>query len=326
MKSKEDNLPEIILIVGPTASGKSSLAMQLAQHFQAEIVVVDSVQVYKGFDLGTSKPSPIERELVPHHLLDLVSAEDSFNAADFRKLGRLTLDELKKKKKMAILVVGTGLYLHALLAENFSSGVAADARLREDLAKLSHSELQKRYLENRRTKESATEIGVHLNDKVRLVRAIEKQEKDFLLSEKKEDALFTLPPSLIFISIECPRPLLWNRIENRCRRFIDEGLLDEVSELLKSGVSNKARPMLSIGYKEAMAYLSGGIKDKETLVQKMSIATRQYAKRQATWFKKLEKNFEGKILKFQTDADQLPLIEDLEGFLGSLGDSPNDDG
>ena len=274
--------PRSYVVVGPTASGKSALAMELAKKHGGEIVSVDSVQVYRGFDIGSAKPSIKEQDDVKHHLIDIKDWHEEFDARLFAAYAKPVLQDIYKRGKVPILVGGTGLYLRALWGGGFHQDLPKDEALRHDLAKLSNEQLKEK-LASLDPKRAAQ---LHVNDRFRLIRALELcllvgggwQEK---LAPQKEDRdgayVYYLRP---------PRPLLHERIKIRAAKMLEDGLILEVEKLLSMGVLKDCKPMQSIGYKQACDYLSGLIPEAQ-LCQKIEAATRQYAKRQITWFNKV---------------------------------------
>jgi tRNA dimethylallyltransferase len=274
--------PSYIVIAGPTASGKSALALELAEQIGGEIVGCDSVQLYRGFDIGSAKPNAEEMNRVPHHLIDVVDWHEDYDAARYGKNARSAIEQIIVRKKVPIVVGGTGLYLRALLQEAFHDDLPSDDSLRAELQLETSEDLYKR-LKSCDPKRAAE---IHANDRFRVIRAI---ELNVLLGgpvheklAKHEEATNT--DALIFI-LDPERRILHERIAARTKQMLNGGLLEEVSSLLKSGVSAVCKPMESIGYKQAAAFLSGDLSE-DLLAEYITVATRQYAKRQCTWFRK----------------------------------------
>lgn len=269
-----------ITVAGPTASGKSSLALKLAQNFQGEIINCDSVQVYRDFNIGSAKPSVEEQKLVPHHLFDLVTGNDGYDAAVYARQGRAVIEEVASRGKLPIVVGGTGLYLRALWGDSFHS-LPKDENLRIELAKIKNESLYEelKFIDPKRASE------IHLNDRFRLLRAVEliRLLKGPISSQNpsdsKEDESFK-------IKMQLDRPLLHKRIAQRSEEMLKEGLVAEVKGLISQGIDQNAKPMQSIGYKQVCEFLDGDLSEGQ-LLERIIIATRQYAKRQETWFKKV---------------------------------------
>lgn len=278
-------LPKLLIICGPTASGKSELALKLAHELDAEIVNADSLQVYRGLDIGTAKPTLQQRAEIPHHLIDVVAPDESFSAADFAGAADDVIQDITRRGKRAIVVGGTGLYIRALLkglVDSPGGDGQIRAALREEADRLGNLAM----LEKLRLVDPELAAGLHPNNLVRIIRALEVQQltgiplsqhqKEHAFSERRYDSLQ--------IGIQVQRPELYRRIELRVERMLNDGLLEEVSALLAAGFGQELKAMRSIGYKEAAAHLRGDL----SLAEATSLIkrdTRHYAKRQLTWFK-----------------------------------------
>ena len=274
---------DFIAIVGPTASGKSELAMRIASNIEVEIVSCDSVQVYRGFNIGTNKPSPSIRREITHHLIDLVDWHEDYDAARYRREAGQTIKEIRKRQKIPLLVGGCGLYFRALLGNNWHSAPPADTKLRTQLRRLSNTELRQKLqqLDPQRAEE------IHPHDRVRLIRANEiSQLSGKPLLELPPDTEYQLRPYTIYL--KPPRAHLCQQIAHRAQQMLRAGLVAEVKTLLARGRGHgRAQPMRSIGYKQVHAHLTGEVPAAQ-LEQKIIWATRQYAKRQVTWFNKID--------------------------------------
>ena len=274
-----------IVIYGPTASGKSKAATILAKKIDGEIVACDSVQIYKDFNIGSATPSLQEQKEVKHHMINLLSYEKKYDASDYSKDAKKTIYDIKERKKIPIVVVGTGLYYRALLEEDFHLLPSCE-KLRAQLNSLSKEELYQKLSQ----KDPKRAQQIHPNDKFRLARALEI----FTLTNKTFSNLTAteIPksnPLTIFIHPE--RKDLHQRIEKRCGEMLMNGWIEEVENLLKKGCKPEAKPIQAIGYKQIIE----GIKNNQPFSEtknKIIYATRQYAKRQITWFKKLKPDYE----------------------------------
>lgn len=269
----------IIVVAGPTCSGKSSLAIKLAQALDAEIINGDAFQVYKYFDIGTAKPTLKERALVPHHLFDFVDPNTNFNVKDYQELARKTIADLENKKKNIIIVGGTGLYQKATLFD-FSFDDEDNHADMSDLASLSNEEL---YEELRKVDEELTKT-IHINNRKRVLRAIEiyrlhGKTKSSIIDSQEHKLLY----DVMFIGLNVEREKLYNDINNRVDEMIKDGLVEEVSNL-KNKYPESIHAFQAIGYKELLAYLDHKLTLNEAieLIKKNS---RNYAKRQMTYFK-----------------------------------------
>ncbi len=273
------------VIAGPTASGKSGLALELAKAVSGELVNCDSVQVYRGFNIGAAKPSAAEQRLVPHHLFDIVSANESFDAADYADRAAKVIADIKSRGRMPIVVGGTGFYLRALWGQAWDPNLPSDPAVRARFTALSSEELYQ--LLQHHDPERAK--AIHPNDHFRLARAMELvtliggplSSVGFGSTTRNRDS------DAFVVILDPPRSVLHERIARRSSAMLGEGLIEEVQSLLKSGIDYTAKPMQSIGYKEVCAFLQGELREDD-LTAAIATATRQYAKRQCTWFRRVE--------------------------------------
>lgn len=279
--SSSNRKPEFIVVAGPTASGKSDIAMALAKRFNGSIVCCDSVQLYQGFDIGSAKPSVADRELVPHYLYDVFSWNEACDAATYANLARQAISEIRTHDRIPILVGGTGLYLRALLGDAWDSDVPSDEELRQELGKQTSAEL---FLQLKNV-DPIRASQLHPNDRFRVIRALEinKLTGQPVKVRKANTGQF----ETIFMIMVCPdRRVLHERIQARTNEMLRAGLEHEVRELINSGVDPHCKPMQSIGYKQVIAMIQGKLESSQ-VEEKVLVATRQYAKRQMTWFKKV---------------------------------------
>lgn len=276
----------LIAIVGPTASGKSSLGIHLARKFGGEVLACDSTQVYRGFDIGTAKPTLEERGGIPHHLLDLVDPTFVFTAGEYRTRAIGVLEDLRQRSRLPILTVGTGLYLRALL-EGLADAPARSEELRARLeARANSNSLQYLHRVLRRLDpEAATRIGSR--DRPKMIRAIEVcLLTGRPVSEVHQAGRMPLEGyHPVKIGLQPPRAALYERIEKRVHTMIDRGWFDEVKGLIETGIPQNTKPFDFIGYSELRAHLEGTI-TRSAATKAISQSTRRYAKRQVTWFRK----------------------------------------
>ncbi len=277
--------PRLIAIVGPTASGKSDLALGIASRLGAEIVSCDSRQVYRGLDIGSAKPTREERRLVPHHLLDVVDPDQPFSAADYARLARQALQEIAGRGRLALVVGGTGLYLRALL-EGLFEGPARDPALRQRLQAIVERGGATKLFAMLRRVDPQTAARLHVRDRVRVIRALEV----FRCTGRPISSHQAVPPvplrgfERLVLGLDPGRQELRRRVESRTSRMIAAGLLAEVSGLRARGYPATLPPMQAIGYRQAMAVLEGRL-PRERLEAEIVTATMGYAKRQMTWFR-----------------------------------------
>ena len=276
----------LIAVVGPTASGKSSLGVHLARKFGGEVLACDSTQVYRGFDIGTAKPTLEERGGIPHHLLDLVDPTFVFTAGEYRTRAIGVLEDLRQRSRLPILTVGTGLYLRALL-EGLADAPARSEELRARLeARANSNSLQYLHRVLRRLDpEAATRIGSR--DRPKMIRAIEVcLLTGRPVSEVHQAGRMPLEGyHPVKIGLQPPRAALYERIEKRVHTMIDRGWFDEVKGLIETGIPQNTKPFDFIGYSELRAHLEGTI-TCSAATKAISQSTRRYAKRQVTWFRK----------------------------------------
>jgi tRNA dimethylallyltransferase len=277
--------PKFVALLGPTGTGKSSLALELAQRFKGEIISADSVQVYRGLDIGTAKLSPADRRLIPHHLIDILDPDQGYSAALFREEADEIILDLHRRKNPIFVVGGTGLYLKALTRGLFR-GPAGDSKLRLALhkkAELGGNEVLYRELQ-RLDPEAASRI--HPHDKFRITRALEVYSlgKKPISLFQKEHGFAETHYEVLKIGLQCERDELYRRIESRVDQMIEMGWVDEVQTLLSRGYTPGLKSMRSLGYKNIVSYLSG-VLNLEQAIFLTKRDTRRYAKRQITWFK-----------------------------------------
>jgi tRNA dimethylallyltransferase len=293
---------KIVIILGPTASGKTELALRLAERFGGEIVNADSMQVYRGMDIGTAKPPPELLSRVPHHLMDLSDPDGDFSASDFRREASRVIADIHGRGRNVFLVGGTGLYIKALLrglADTPSGGGSVRKQLEEEAGSLGGSALLARLAEV----DPETAGRLHPNDLVRIIRALEVWlQTGSPISRFRSDHRFGGDYyDCLKIGIRLERGELYQRIEQRVDRMISEGLVREVAGLLSAGFTPGLKPLRSIGYKEICAHLAGEmpLDDAVRLIKRDS---RRYAKRQLTW---LARDDEIKWVEYPDEFDTI---------------------
>jgi tRNA dimethylallyltransferase len=277
--------PLLVVVLGPTASGKTALSLALAERFHGEIVNCDSVAMYREFDLGTAKPTLFERAQVPHHLLDCVAPTSHITAGEYARQARQVLEEIGARGHLPILVGGTGLYLRALL-EGLFPGPQRSEELRQRLRELAASR-GSNYLHRilRRLDRAAAE-KIHANDSPKLIRAIEvciasRQKMTELWQQHGREPLLGF--RILRLGLDPDRQALYDRINRRAQRMFETGLVEETRRLLEK-YGDAAGPLSSLGYKQAVQLLRGELTHDHAL-QAAQQAHRNYAKRQMTWFR-----------------------------------------
>jgi tRNA dimethylallyltransferase len=275
-----------IVIAGPTAVGKSALAIQVARRAGGEIIVADSMQVYRGMDIGTGKPSRSEREAAPHHLLDICAPWEVFSASEFAARAHALAGEIRGRGRVPILVGGTGLYLRAFLKGQLA-GMAGNPMVRARLLRDAESAGVAALHERLRREDPATAERVHPGDRFRIIRALELLELTGQRPSEIRPGLWDPPrvPIAAVLILTREREELYRLIDARARRMWERGLMDEVRRLLQSGCDPGLRTLQALGYRQALAVLQGRLSEAEALGE-MQRATRNYAKRQLTWFRR----------------------------------------
>jgi tRNA dimethylallyltransferase len=282
--TSKGSLP-LVVLCGATATGKTAIALELAERFNGEIISADSRQVYRWLDIGTAKATAEERRRVSHHLLDVVDPDEDFSAADFARLGRAAIDRIHLRGRLPLLVGGTGLYLR-ILTQGLAATPAADPGLRSALQQQEEQDgpgsLHRRLLEIDPPLAGRLAPG----DLVRIVRALEVHALTGrrLSDLQAEHAFRERPYRLLKIGLDLPREQLYKRIDARVLQMFAAGLPEEVQSLLRRGFLPELKAMRTIGYREWISHLQGGCSAEEAvaLIQKHS---RHYAKRQGTWFR-----------------------------------------
>ncbi|MBW4054272.1 MAG: tRNA (adenosine(37)-N6)-dimethylallyltransferase MiaA [Proteobacteria bacterium] len=276
---------KILIICGPTASGKSELALRLAYDLGAEIINADSMQIYRGLDIGTAKPSAEQQAEIRHHLIDAVDPDQSFSAASFSAAADTAIRNISNRGKRIIVAGGTGLYIRALV-NGLVDSPGGTGELREALHGEAARVGNEAMLEQLRLVDPELAAGLHPNNLVRIIRALEVYRMTGvpLSHSQKEHAFATSRYNTLQVGVSVDRVLLYMRIEDRVERMLAAGLMEEVNGLLAGGYGADLKPLRSIGYKEAVAYLCGKISYEEA-VRLIKRNTRHYAKRQLTWFK-----------------------------------------
>ena len=272
--------PPLLGIVGPTAAGKSELAMAVARRIPVEILVADSRQVYRGMDVGTAKPDPRARATVPHHLLDLANPDEPFTVAQWVEGARELIPQISGRRRLPLLVGGTGLYVAALVDGHDYAAQAWDPELRARLAGTLEADGLEPLVERLATLAPDVAAAIDRRNPRRVVRAVERAESGG--QRPRRDPYAGL---VALIGLERPREVLYRRIDERAEWLFANGLLDEVRRLVRAGYGPELRPMTGHGYAEAMRHLAG----EWTLEQAIEVTarrTRQYAKRQLTWFRR----------------------------------------
>lgn len=277
--------PEIIIICGPTCTGKTALGISLAKKIGGEIISADSMAIYESLDLGTAKPTIEERALVPHHLIDVVKPESDFSVSEYENKALSVIADLKNRGVMPIIVGGTGFYINSVLYKLSYGNSAGNLPVREKYFKMAEVQGAEAVWEELNKIDPRSAAKIHANDVKRVVRALEIY---FATGEKKSDQKDEFIPRFSYLAytISLPRDVLYERINARVDKMFDCGLVKEVQSLIDRGITDKNQCMQGIGYKEVYEGLKNG--DLEAAKELVKLNSRRYAKRQITFFKRLE--------------------------------------
>ena len=280
--------PKILVICGPTASGKTALAVELALRHHGEVVSADSMQIYRRMDIGTAKPTREEMRGVPHHMLDVADPEEDFSVARYVDMAAKCVDDILSRGKLPILAGGTGLYIDSLLSGRTFAPFQPDSPLRGQLEEQLRREGGAAMLSRLAQVDPDSAARLHPNDEKRIIRALEVYQSTGKTITQHNLETQAIPPRYDALTLALAferREDMWSRIDRRVDQMMDQGLVAEVQGLLDSGVPAKCTAMQAIGYKEmAAALLSGG--DVRAAAEEIQLRSRQYAKRQLTWFKR----------------------------------------
>ena len=280
-------MQRLIAIVGPTAVGKTKISIDLAQRLNTEIISGDSMLVYQCLNIGTAKPGINEQQGIPHHLIDILAPSDDYSVADFQKQAAGLISRINRAGKIPILAGGTGLYVKALLEGYHFAQASSSTTIRDQLSRLAE-EHGPQFIYDRLTAAAPlTASRLHPNDLRRVIRALEvHMTTGECVSQSNQAQSSGLVYDAIVIGLNLDRNLLYQRINARVDEMITHGLVAEVSALLEAGVSPFCQSMQGIGYKEVISYLKGEV-ELSAAAEKIKQATRNFAKRQLTWYRKM---------------------------------------
>jgi tRNA dimethylallyltransferase len=278
------NLP-LVVIVGPTAAGKSDIAVELAQKLQGEIISADSVQLYKYFNIGSAKLTLEEQRGVPHHLIDILDPDQDFSVAQYQSLARHKIREIQERGKLPFLVGGTGLYIQAVVYPFEFPDTEGYQVIRNDLRRMWGDGKQEEIYQKLKDIDPASAERIDPHDFRRISRALEVYYLTGrpISSYQRDNKNPLYPMEMVGISYQ--QAELYRRIEKRVDKMFAEGLIDEVRSILNKGYSKELKPFQTLGYKQVIQYLEGNYDLAEAIAETKK-ATRRYAKRQLTWFRR----------------------------------------
>ena len=308
---------KIIAVTGPTASGKTALAIEIAKRLNGEIISCDSMQIYKGMDIGTAKPTRDELAAVPHHLIDILPADAPYSCSDYVKDAERAVEDIASRGKLPIFCGGTGLYLDRFLKGGNDDGAACDEGLRAELWRFYEEKGVDALYERLVELDSVAAESIHKNNVKRVIRAIEiclvTGEKKSDIDKKNSEVVDKYDHRIVTLAFE-NRELLYRRIEKRVDQMVEDGLVDEIKRLMDEGIFERSLTAAqAIGYKELFPYLRGEA-TLESCIEELKMATRRYAKRQLTWFS--GKDYAHKV--FVDDGKELKSFEHIVNILISL--------
>jgi tRNA dimethylallyltransferase len=274
----------LVIICGPTATGKSDLALEVAEKFNGEVINADSMQLYRGMDIGTAKLTIAQRREIPHHLLDILSVKEDASVAQYQSLARAAIDEIQSRGKVAIVVGGTGLYIKSIIDEmNFpETDPVLRKKLEDEAELLGTAELYSRL----RLLDPEAAAAIEPGNTRRIIRALEVIEvtgKPYSANLPSDTSIRF--PDALHIGLAMERSSLAPRIEARVHRMFDQGLVDEVRALVAQGLLEGTTAQRAIGYAQTIALIDGEISQSQA-IEETIVATRQYVRRQETWFKR----------------------------------------
>lgn len=278
--------PKILVIVGPTASGKTRMAVELAQRHNGEVISADSMQIYRTMDIGTAKPTQEEMGGIPHHMIDVADPEEDFSVARYVEMAAQCVDDVLARGKLPIVAGGTGLYIDSLLSGRTFAPFSPDSALRGELERELAEKGGQAMLEALAQVDPEAAQRLHPNDHKRIVRALEVYRSTGKTITQHNRETQAIPPRYDALTIGLAfqdRQAMWRRIDQRVDEMVAAGLEDEVRRLLTSGICPKCTAMQAIGYKEFTQALSGEMTWQEA-ADVVKLRSRQYAKRQLTWF------------------------------------------
>lgn len=294
---------KVIAVAGPTAVGKTKFAIRLAQEFNGEIVSCDSMQLYKYMNIGSAKPSADELKQARHHLVDFLDPREDFSVAMYQKLAREAIMDILSRGCMPVVSGGTGLYLNSLLYEMDFASAPQNQSYRDELMELAEKKGSSELHKMLEKKDKAAAAGIHPNNIKKVIRALERlKEGEGTIKQFSDINEPAKDYEVLLIGLTRDRAELYDRINRRVDVLIEEGLIDEVKNLMDMGLTSEHISMKGIGYKEIMDYLMGKI-TKDEAIENVKKNTRHYAKKQLTWFRRYDKMNWYDISEYSSDEE-----------------------
>ena len=283
-------MEKVIVITGPTASGKTAVSIALSKRLSGEIINCDSMQIYKKCDIGSAKPTFEEQSGVTHHLIDIIDPKENFSTAEYKDKAIVCIKDILSRDKLPVITGGTGLYIDSLIKNIDFTIDTGNPELREKLNVAAEADGAECIYEKLKARDPKAALSVHPNNTRRVIRYLEILDGfEGTLEEYMKNTRKVIPEFDYKVFVLWPdREFVYGRIESRVEEMLESGLLEEVQSLMDNGIDDTAQCMMGIGYKETYSYLNGKMTYDE-FVDLLKRNTRRYAKRQYTWFKRLEK-------------------------------------
>ena len=284
-----ENKTKIVVIGGPTATGKTKLSVELAKKANGEIISADSVQIYKKLDIGSAKPTKEEMSNIPHHMIDILEPTENFSVADYVERAKSVIADVSSRGKLPIIVGGTGLYISSLVDNVMFSEAETDFALRDELNKKAEEMGAEKFHALLAEVDPVSAENIHPNNVKRVVRALEiyYSTGKTMTEHNAVSKLVPSPYDAKMYALTSDREVIYERIDKRVDIMVNDGLLEEVDGLLKDGVTKDMQSMQAIGYKEIVSYFEGKL-TKEEAIDAVKQNSRRYAKRQLTWFNRMK--------------------------------------
>lgn len=305
---------KILAVAGPTASGKTALAIELAKRFSGEVVSCDSMQIYKGMNVGTAKPDAAEMCGIPHHMIDIAQPDKRFSVAEYCTMAREAIDDILDRKKLPILAGGTGLYMDSVLNNTDFKDFQGDEAFCTEMQRLAEEKGNIAVYQLLEEKDAVAAQNIHPNNLRRIIRALEVCHvtgKTF--TQVNAESIRKPVYDALILGIDTDRQLLYERIDRRVDIMLEKGLLDEVKKLKEAGIGRDTTAMQAIGYKELLDFLEGEI-SFDGAVDKIKQESRRYAKRQLTWFRR---NSDINWVNIGDEKAIEEIMEKCKGFLNT---------
>ncbi len=310
--------PKLLVIVGPTASGKTRMAVELAKQLDGEVVSADSMQIYRRMDIGTAKPTKEEMQGIPHHMIDVVEPDEAFSVARYVEMASQCVDDIVSRDKTPILAGGTGLYIDSLCSGRTFASFSQESGLREQLEQELSEVGGAAMLERLKKVDPESGARLHANDHKRIIRALEVYESTGKTLTQHNLDTQKIPPRYDALTVGLAfqeRAHMWGRIDQRVDEMVAAGLEQEVYNLLNAGIPQNCTAMQAIGYKEFVEVAEQG-GNREKAIEMVKLRSRQYAKRQLTWFRK---NTNTKWILWDENPNILQAIQSSTSFAHAFG-------